>query len=336
MNIGNIDLDQEVLVIAEIGNNHEGSFEVAQELVRQAAAAGVGAVKFQTFRAEHYVSQSDGARFARLQGFQLTYEQFAELADLARSLGVLFISTPFDLGSADFLGGIVDALKVASGDNDFYPLIDRCVAAGKPLIVSTGVSDLAKVNALIDYVRAAEARHGVSAPLVILHCVSAYPVSPEQASLRAIPVLARETGCTVGYSDHTIGTDAACLAVALGARIVEKHFTLDKNYSDFRDHQLSSDPAEMKLLVEKIKQTSAMLGADAKEIQAGEAPVASAIRRSIVAGGDFEAGHVLRFEDLTWIRPAGGLVPGQEELLVGKTLQRAVGFGERLAAEDVA
>jgi len=336
MKIGNVDLTQDVLVIAEIGNNHEGSFETAREMVEQAAAAGVGAVKFQTFRTEHYVSHRDEARFARLKSFELTFPQFAQLADLARSLGLVFISTPFDLKSAEFLGEIVDALKIASGDNDFYPLIDRAVASGKPLMVSTGVSDVAKVTSLVEFVHAAGTRHGVEGALAVLHCVSAYPVPPEQAGLRSIPFLARETGCTVGYSDHTIGTEAAVVAVALGARIVEKHFTLDKNFSDFRDHQLSADPAEMKELVEKVAIASKMLGAEEKQIQAGEAPAEALIRRSIVAAGNFPQGHVLGMDDLTWIRPAGGLAPGQEAKLIGRALAHAVSFGDRLTTEDVA
>jgi sialic acid synthase SpsE len=139
----------------------------------------------------------------------------------------------------------------------------------------------------------------------------------------------------VGYSDHTIGNDAAIIAVALGARIIEKHFTLDHNYSSFRDHQISADAREMADLVARIKDVSMMLGSEAKTIQACEQSVVSLIRRSIVAGADLPIGHRIQFSDLTWIRPAGDLAPGQEDVVVGKQLQRSVKYGEQLNASDV-
>ena len=146
MRIGPIDLVKRVLVVAEIGNNHEGNVEVARELVRRAAAAGADAVKFQTFRTKYFVSARDRARYDRLSSFQLSYDDFADLQRLARSLGLLFISTPLDLESAAFLAPLVDAVKIASGDNNFYPLLTAACRSDKPIIMSTGLSDLDQIR----------------------------------------------------------------------------------------------------------------------------------------------------------------------------------------------
>ncbi len=335
MRIGPFDTGEKVLVVAEIGNNHEGKFEVACELVRRAAECGVDAVKFQTFDTDHYVSKTDATRYKRLKSFELSHDQFRKLAGLARSLGLLFISTPLDLASVDFLAGIVDALKIASGDNTFYPLIASAARTGMPMIVSTGLTGLEQVTRTVAFVKAQWAEHEVVGQLAILHCVSAYPVPPDQANILAVRVLKERLDCEVGYSDHTVGIDAALLAVALGARIIEKHFTLDKNFSDFRDHRLSADPPEMRLLVEKIRLTSFLLGVPEKIIQPCEAAGVEAYRRSIVAGKDLPKGHRLALVDLAWVRPGGGLVPGMEHELVERRLKRNVQFGEQLRSSDL-
>ncbi len=335
MRIGKASLSEKVFVVAEIGNNHEGDFDVARELVKRAADCGVDAVKFQTFDTDHYVSRADATRHKRLRSFELSHDQFRELARLARALGLAFVSTPFDLASADFLEGIVDAFKIASGDNTFYPLIARVARSGKPVIVSTGLADLEQVGATADFVKAEWGKQGVSGQLAVLHCVSAYPVPPEQANLLAIRALREHLDCEVGYSDHTVGIEAAVLAVTIGARLIEKHFTLDKNYSDFRDHRLSADPPEMRLLVEKVQLASTLMGTSGKRVQPCELPGITTMRRSIVAARDLPRGHRLTGDDLTWIRPGGGLAPGQEGKLVGKTLKRAVMFGEVLQVADV-
>jgi sialic acid synthase SpsE len=333
--IGSFDLATQVLVVAEIGNNHEGQFDVAERMVRAAAEAGADAVKFQTFRTDHYVSRSDEARYQRLKRFELAPSQFESLAQLARSLGVLFMSTPFDVRSADVLEPLVDAYKIASGDNTFYPLLDRVAATRKPVIVSTGLSDLDVIDRAVARVHAAWDRVNHRGELAILHCVTAYPTPPAEANLAAIDVLASRYGCTVGYSDHTIGIDATIVAVARGARIVEKHFTLDKNYSAFRDHQLSADPDDFRTLVTRVRATTTALGSPEKRVQSCEAAVVTALRRSIVAAAPLDAGHVLQWSDLTWIRPGGGLPPGDEHVLVGKPLLRTVAFGELLLPSDV-
>jgi sialic acid synthase SpsE len=331
--IGDIDVRERVLVVAEIGNNHEGDFGRARELIAAAAEAGVPGVKMQTFRTERFVSSADPARVEQLRRFELTFDQFGELGELAHSLGLLFLSTPLDLESAAFLEGVVDGFKIASGDNDFYPLIERVAATELPLIVSTGVSDLGQVERTVAAVE--RVRADASESLALLHCVSAYPAEPSQLNLLAIPFLAERFPYAIGYSDHALGSTAALAAVALGARIVEKHFTLEGLESDFRDHALSATPSQMSELVRAIAELEQMLGSPAKEVEPGEAGIAEAIRRSIAAAGDLEAGRTIEPADLMWVRPGTGLRPGQESELVGRTLRVPKRLGELMLAEDV-
>lgn len=335
MKIGDFNTDQKVLVVAEIGNNHEGDFGIAAELVKSAARSGVDAVKFQTVRAAQLVRRSESARFERLQRFELSEREFGELSALARGLGLLFLSTPLSVETAVFLEPMLDAYKIASGDNDFFPLLEEVARTAKPMIVSTGVSNVSQIDATVRFIRGQWAAGQVSGELALLHCVSSYPTPPEQANLRAIPFLAERFSCTVGYSDHTLGIDAAVLAVALGARIIEKHFTLDRQHSDFRDHQLSSDPLEMAELVRRIRAAESMRGAFDKKIEPCEVDARAAIRRSIVAARDLKAGATLTAADLKWIRPGDGLRPGNEGQLIGRALQRDVREDEEVLPADV-
>jgi N,N'-diacetyllegionaminate synthase len=335
MRIGSFDTDARVLVVAEVGNNHEGDVDAARELVKQAAAAGAHAVKLQTFHTPRFVRARDTARFEQLSRYELAPEVVVELAEQARSLELLFLSTPLDLGSAELLEPLVDAYKIASGDNDFLQLLERVADTGKPVIVSTGLVDLEGARAAKASIERRWDANGASGELAILHTVTAYPAPPESVNLASIPSLARELGCTVGYSDHTLGNEACATAVAAGARIVEKHFTLDHDHSDFRDHKLSADPSELKQLVERVALVEKLLGSPEKTVQAAEEELTPAVRRSIAAGRDLPRGHVVEPEDLTWLRPRDGLVPGEEHKLVGRALRRDVPMGESIVEGDV-
>jgi N,N'-diacetyllegionaminate synthase len=330
MKIGHVDTDKEILVIAEIGNNHEGSYALAEELVGRAAEAGAQAVKFQTFKTEYFVSRNDRDRFDRLKSFELSQGDFEKLHALASDLGMLFISTPLDLESAEFLNTIVSAYKIASGDNTFYPLIREVAKTGKPIIMSGGLADICELKKSRSLILGTWNAKKILQSLAILHCVCAYPVPPEQANLGAIRHLHQELQCTVGYSDHTIGIDAAVLSVALGARIIEKHFTIDKNYSDFRDHSLSADPAELKILVEKINEVSLMMGPGEKIIQNSERDIQTAVRRSIAARRNLSEGTIVKQEDIMWIRPGDGLPPGSEHRVIGGRLSRPLSMGDQI------
>ena len=337
MKFANIDTDRDVFVIAEIGNNHEGDFAVAQQMIVAAAQSGADAVKFQTIVPERLVARSDAARIARLKQFQFSYEQFAELAKLASAHKVVFFSTPFDLESARFLNTIQPVFKIASGDNNFYPLLEEVASFGKPLIVSTGLADMAQVRATHDRIMAVWKKWDVTPGLALLHCIASYPAPPEQANLRAITTMTTAfPDATIGYSDHLLGISGAVAAVAAGARVIEKHFTLDKNYSDFRDHQLSADPADMRAMVDAIREVTLLLGSGEKLAQPCEDSMAPAIRRSIAAALDLPSGATVKTEHLMWVRPGSGLPPGEEARLVGRTLNRAIPMGDLIAESDLA
>lgn len=335
MRIGDHDTQEKVLVIAEVGNNHEGSFSLAKELLSAAVDAGADAVKFQTFLPEEYVTRTDAERFARLRSFQLSYDQFGELAELARKLGALFISTPFDLKSAAFLGTIVDAMKISSSDNTFHPLLRAAAGTAKPLLLSTGLATMEEIETAKNVVDKEWETRGCGDPgLALLHCVSAYPVPPKEANLSMIDRLRKAFDCTIGYSDHTLGCLAATLSVAAGARIVEKHFTLDKAYSDFRDHQLSADPAELKALVGHIREAETLLGSS-DDIQPSEVASITAVRRSVAALKDLGPGEPISSDDITWVRPGTGIPVGNEDLVVGKRPKQMIRAGELILAEHL-
>jgi sialic acid synthase SpsE len=333
--IGAFDTDQRVLVVAEMGNNHEGDPARAHEIVRAAAGCGVDAVKVQMFRTEHFVNRRDGARFARLKSFELSIDAFATIAAEARERGLIFIATPLDVHSAAALEPIVDAYKIASGDITFTPLLTAVARTGKPIVLSSGASTFDEVEHAAGVIRRCWAGQDADNRLGVLHCVSSYPAPADEVNLRAIRILGERCNATPGYSDHMLGIEASVAAVAAGARIVEKHFTLDKQFSDFRDHHLSADPGEMRELVERVRVTERMLGTGDKRVQPSEADMRGAIRRSVVMARDCSGGHTLSADDVTWLRPGGGLAPGMEQALMGKRLRRDVRAGEPLGTADV-
>lgn len=335
MRIGGIDIDREVLVVAEIGNNHEGDIGRARELIHRAAEAGAQAVKFQTIVPERLVARSQAARLEQLRRFCFSYEQFADLAKVAAAAKVLFLSTPFDIESARELAPLVPAYKIASSDNNFMPLLEAVAAIGKPVLLSTGMAGLAEVKAACAALERAWRPQGAAPELVVLHCVSAYPTPPDSANLLAIRTLERETGYAVGYSDHTLGIEQAVLSVALGAKVIEKHFTLSKTQSAFRDHQLSAEPAELAELVRRVREARAALGDGVKRVMPAEEGVLAAARRSAVARRDLPAGHVIAPDDLDWLRPGGGVGPDAADRLLGHALRRAVPAGDPITADMV-
>jgi N-acetylneuraminate synthase/N,N'-diacetyllegionaminate synthase len=333
LNIAAIDLNEHVLLVAEIGNNHEGSFDLAQRLIAEAARAGADAVKFQTIVPERLVAPDQTARLEQLARFRLSYGQFERLARTAADEGVLFLSTPFDLESARFLATLVPAFKIASGDNDFFPLLRQVAETGKPILLSTGLADLSEVARAKAYVEDCWRRSGIRQEMALLHCVSCYPTPPESARLDRITALAGLCP-TVGYSDHTTGIQAAVLATALGARIVEKHFTLDKRSSAFRDHQFSADPAEFAALVREVRLAQTLLGRTPQGNDC-EAGTRQAARRAIRAARDLEPGRVLEIQDLDWLRPGQGLSPAATDEILGRRLLRRVARGEVILTSDL-
>jgi N-acetylneuraminate synthase/N,N'-diacetyllegionaminate synthase len=334
MKIDKFDLNKDIMIVAEIGNNHEGSFTLAEEMIHRAAEAGVNAVKFQTIVPEKLVSVTQKERIRQLKHFQLSYEEFEKLSEVAKKAGLIFLSTPFDIESAEFLNDIVPAFKISSGDNTFYPLIDLISRTGKPIILSTGLAALDEIIRTRDYIYNVWKECSLSRKFAVLHCVSAYPVASNEVNLLAIRQLQEMVCSVVGYSDHTVGIESAILSVALGARIIEKHFTIDKNYSDFHDHKLSADPDEFAVLVQKVRDVSTMLGDGNKHPQKCEEG-GSKWRRSIVANRNLSKGKILSINELDWVRPGGGLDPGLETEILGKVLNRSIRKGEMIMSNDV-
>jgi len=328
MQIGNINLKQDVMIVAEIGNNHEGNFQLAKEMVKLAADTGVHAVKFQTFKTENFIYQLNTKRFKQLKSYELSYTEFEKLSEMAQSCGLIFLSTPFDIESAIFLNDIVPAFKISSGDNSFYPLLEVVSKTGKPIIISGGCADIPQLKKTQAFINKIWDENKINQEMIFLHCVSSYPVPSGQENLKAIHTIRDQLSCIVGYSDHTIGIDAACIAVTLGAKIIEKHFTIDKNYSDFRDHQISADPNDMKKLVDKVNLTLKMLGSGEKILQISELETLSAVKRSVVATKDLSEGSIISKDDIKWVRHSGGITSGKEDLIYGKKLLKSVNNGE--------
>lgn len=334
MKIGHVDLADEVIVIAEIGNNHEGDFELAKDMISSAAHAGVHAVKFQSIVPEKLVASAQAERIIQLRRFQFSPEQFFELSKVAAKSGVIFLSTPFDAQAVQYLDPLVPAFKIASGDNDNVPLLRAVAETGKPIILSTGLADMDHVRRSTSVIAETWSGMNIRQEMVLLHCVVSYPTPPEHAHLSAIADL-KKLGHCVGYSDHTIGIDAAVLSVALGARVIEKHFTLDKNHSDFRDHKLSADPEDMRKLVEHVRLAQVLLGVGEKRIQDCEKGNIG-VRRVIFADRDMDAGHALTPGDLICLRAAAGVPARDFDRILGKPLRLCIKQGEALTSEHVA
>lgn len=326
-------------VIAEAGVNHNGDIELAKKLVEAAAAAGADAVKFQTFAAERlatatapkadYQKRTTGteeSQFEMLKKLELSEEAHAVLLRHCEKHGILFLSTPFDEKSADLLRRIgVAAIKTPSGELTNLPYLGHVASFGLPLIVSTGMANLAEVEAAVGTIAAAGAP-----PLSLLHCVSNYPTAPAEVNLRAMATLAAAFGVPVGFSDHTEGNPIALAAVARGACVIEKHLTLDRTLPG-PDHQASIEPEEFAALVRGIRAIELALGDGRKRPTAGETKVAAVARRSVVAAHALPAGRVLALDDLALRRPGTGLAPAMLPQVVGRKLKLPVQAGDLLA-----
>jgi sialic acid synthase SpsE len=315
-----------VSIIAEIGVNHEGNFSVAKKMIALAKRCGADAVKFQTFIPELYVSINDQKRFKRYKKFQLSFEEFKRLSVYAKKIKISFFSTPFDLKSAKFLNNIQKIYKISSGDSNFKPLLRTVAGFNKSIILSTGMTEpniIAQSKKLIFDIWKKKKKNAKK--LVIMHCVSSYPVEKEEANLLAINALKEKfKDCEIGYSDHTIGTSAALAAVALGAKVIEKHFTLSKSYSKFRDHKLSADPNEMRKLVNEVRDLEKILGNGEKKIQKSEKKTINYMRRSAVAAVEIPKGKKISDSDIKWIRIKNGLKINFEKRIIKRKAKKII------------
>lgn len=324
-------------LIAEMSGNHNQSIERAFEIVEAAASAGAHAVKIQTYtpdtmtldldEREFHISDPDslwaGTSLYKLYGEAYTpWEWHKQIFDRVRQLGMIPFSTPFDETAVDLLESLdCPCYKIASFENTDLPLIRRVAATGKPLIISTGMASVAELD---ETVRAA--REAGCKDLVLLKCTSSYPATPESSNLNTIPHLRELFGCEVGLSDHTLGIGVAVAAVALGATVIEKHFTLNRQDGGV-DSAFSLEPAELRALVVECHQAKLALGAVAYGPTNGEMGSIK-FRRSIYVAEDLQAGETLTKRNMRLIRPGNGLPPKFYDLILGRTISRAVKRGE--------
>lgn len=328
---------ERTFIVAEIGVNHEGDIARAEEMIRLAAGCGVDAVKMATFRIDHYISTAQPERRARIAKFQLSEDDFRRLAAIAKECGVLFFSTPLHPTNADFLASFTPLLKIASGDLNNTTFIRYVLSKSKPTIISTGYGHEGDVRRMVDAVLKARPSARDDGSVMFMHCVGAYPTAAADLNLRNMRWLEDEFGFPVGFSDHTLGIKACELAVAMGAKAIEKHFTYRKENQTWHDHAVSADPPEMKALVEAIRAAEVYLGRYEKgeEIHPAETRI-SDMRRSVGAYADIPASTPIKAEWLTWLRPAWGIPADRLNDLVGKRLKRAVSAGDLIRDEDLA
>jgi N-acetylneuraminate synthase/N,N'-diacetyllegionaminate synthase len=329
-------------IVAEVGVNHDGDTDLALELVARAAEAGADAVKFQTFAtdaltlpdAPQAAYQRERApaddQAAMLRGLELPESALRACAESATSQGMVFLSTPFDLGSLALLADMdVPAVKIGSGDLTNAILLRAAAALGRPLILSTGASSMAEVAEAVELVRA----HG-NPPLMLLHCVSSYPAVPADLNLRAMASMAARFAVPVGWSDHSRGWVAAVAATALGAALIEKHLTTDRARPG-PDHAASLEPDEFADMVGAIRDAHAALGDGNKEPRPSEEDVRRVARRSLVLNSPVLAGTVLTEADLDARRPALGISPMRLVEVVGRRAVRDLEAGTLLEADDL-
>ena len=321
-----IQLNEPCYLIAEAGINHNGDIETALKLIDVACEAGANAVKFQTFKPENLVSmdapmaayqkentETNTTQYEMLVKSQLKYENHAQLQEYCINKDIDFLSTPFEEDSADFLETLdVPAFKVPSGEITNLPYLEHLGSKGKPIILSTGMSNLAEIEAAI-----CRLEKSGSKEIVILHCVSQYPAPPQDTNLRALETIKQAFGYPVGFSDHSIGSEIALAAVSLGARVIEKHFTLSKSMSG-PDHKASLEPEELRSMIKSIRTIEKAFGDGRKRRMPCEENTAEVARKSIFAKKQIFAGQKITTDDLSIKRPGTGIPANLIEFVLGK------------------
>ena len=339
-----VGVGQPVFVIAEAGVNHNGSLDKAYGLIDAAVAAGANAVKFQTFKTDLLVTleapkaayqqqttDKTETQYEMLKRLELSVDAHRDLIAYCAKRNIIFMSTPFEENSADLLDNLgVPIFKIPSGEINNVPFLTYVAQMGKPIILSTGMSHLGEVELAVQTVRKTGNQE-----LVLLHCVSNYPADALDVNLRAMQTMAVAFGCPVGYSDHTQGIEISLAAVALGACVIEKHFTLDRNLPG-PDHEASLEPNELASLVAGIRNITSALGHGRKEPVANEIGSAAVIRKSLVAACDIPGGTVLNEKHIVIKRPGTGLLPTMHPFLVGRSTRIHISQGTLLALEMLA
>ena len=315
------------LIIAEAGVNHNGSFELAKQLVDKAAEAGADIVKFQTCKAENVISRyADKAEYQKkttgeadtqldmVRKLMLTYEEYGQLKDYCEEKGIRFLSTAFDLPSVDYLHSIGMGLwKIPSGEITNLPLLIKIAQLHEPIIMSTGMSALEEVGNAVKVLK-----DNGATDITLLHCTTEYPAPYEDVNLKAMDTMKEAFGLPVGYSDHTKGIEIPIAAVARGACVIEKHFTLDRNMEG-PDHKASLEPQELAEMVRTIRNVEQAIGDGIKKVSASELKNQDIARKSIIAAKVIKAGETFTEENVTTKRPGSGIDPMRWFDLLGKT-----------------
>ena len=314
----NIGIDSPTFVIAEAGINHNGKLKLAKKLVDSARRCNVNAVKFQTFTADDLAS-SKSIYYKLFKKVELSESDFGEISDYAKQNNIIFLSTPFSNNAVDLLSKIkIPAFKISSGDLTNLPLINYASKKNKPILLSTGMANLKEIkNAVNEVLKTKNKKIG------LFHSVSAYPTPYSQTNLLAMQTMMKEFSCPIGYSDNGPDMLVPEVAVSLGAKIIEKHFTLDKKMIG-PDHSLSADPKQMKQLVIRIRKIEEILGNGKKLSQKCEKEGLIDIRRSLIASQDLKKGTILKTNSLKIARPAKGIQPKFFKKVIGKKLKSNV------------
>ena len=327
-------MTKHTLIIAEAGVNHNGSIELAKQLADKAVEAGVDYIKFQTFKASKLVTKAakqaeyqqknigkeGDSQYQMLKKLELSPEEHEVLIAYCQQKGIKFFSTAFDFDNIEYLHSLNLGLwKIPSGEVTNYPFLKRVAAYNEPTILSTGMCDMEDVRAAVN----ALYKNGLSKEnLILLHCNTEYPTPFEDVNLKAMDALRNEFGVEVGYSDHTKGVEVPIAAVALGATVIEKHFTLDRNMEG-PDHKASLEPDELKAMVSAIRNIEKAVGGDGtKHVSESERKNIAIARKSIVAACDIKAGEVFTEQNLTVKRPGNGVSPMRWEEVIGMTAKR--------------
>lgn len=329
--------------IAEAGVNHNGNDEMALQLVEAAARCGADAVKFQTFSADKLVRKGaekaeyqkretgEGDQYSMLKQLEMSEALHRKLLVRCNELGIEFMSTPFDEEAADFLIALgMRHIKIPSGEITNHPFLAHLAAKNVPMILSTGMSTLDEIHEAVEVIRSVRQQLGFTAPLesmlTVLHCTSNYPAALENINLRAMSTIAQATGLPVGYSDHTAGITVSVAAVAMGATVIEKHFTLDRNLPG-PDHKASLEPDELTEMIARIRDVERALGSPVKQPNASELPVRELVRRSVTLVRDMKAGQTITRNDVALMRPGNGVPPKDLNAVIGKRVVRDMAGG---------
>ena len=313
------------LFIAEIGNNHEGSFSILKKLVYSAIDAGADAVKFQIFKTENFQSKKDLTRFNKLKNFEISYDDYKKIFKILKVKKIKIIATPLDLESLKFIGIHADMIKIASGDNNFFDLIEKALKYKKKLIISTGLMELKLLNKLLIFLKKKRVN---KSHICLMHCVSSYPTDCKDANLSLINFLKKNSDYEIGYSDHTKGIDITKMAISMGVKIIEKHFTLSKNFSAFRDHKLSIVKKEFQELNRYFNNYCLAYGNKGKKIINSEKQNYQNSRRSPYSKSLLKKGHIITTKDIIFLRPEGYFTLQNYRNIIGKTVKKTISVGD--------